>query len=809
MKKYIQTLIAVCIGYQCIGQVASTIDYSYDSTTQTLTVTQSPTPDAGGSVVNLNNPIGSFGEVANVVYKDMYMAVTETGIYMSPNGTNISTTRLENTHLVIGKNDFAEFGGEYSLRDIVYIDDKSTVESRNPSIFGISNEMYISGNILHTIDYEVTQDPYTIDQSEFFNLENAVLDGVISISAIKPKQITTNIVGEIGILCHPGDLTDLTMSGIFNASTVDGANCTVYGVNAQSNVTMNMTGTMNVSSADNVAYGIKAKEFTGTSDLTGKFNISGESAIGITADKIAGVTVKDITVTATTGDAIAIQSAGDADITLAAGTNIKAVNDTGDGLAMKVGGKLTLTGSATIQGNIEATDLVIEKPIDLKFTSQDAYIKANLSGSQAGNFARDFYEIDPTSANALVGTYTKDKTGHYIEGSIADGSFDKDSLKGTFEQGTNGVLGWTITENTYIADNVAKTEKEKQIAKVFDSAKSVDNGGAKDQAVAALKANATQNLSSYDMSAAAKMAEEQTNTAEDIYLNNFFQTKYSWAKIRASRILQKYLPEKFQGDRFEVSVRSVNRFGTAGAESDTGEYDFTTYGAMANIESSYKSLLFGAGFGGWRSTTDYEPAGEAESTTIAVTGYIDWQITKNLDWYSQIYFGHGMNTLDAKTGGSTDWDSNLFGGFTAVRYSIQVSDSVSINPFVGLMLTYNMQDDVEDTANKATGEMDSFVNLKGVVGVEAIWQITHKWYVTGRALYAREFADTEYDMGLNIDGVGSTTIKAHEATEDVFMVGVGVGYSITENWNANIHYNAEMRTSELNHNLNFNIGYKF
>lgn len=809
MKKYIQTLIGVCIGCQCIGQVASTIDYSYDSTTQTLTVTQSPTPDAGGSVVNLNTSISSFGEVANVVYKNINATTpTNAGMYFSPNGTGVITTSLENAQITLQKLN-GNIGGEYCTRDIFYMDNKSIINANTFRIFGSSEELYLSGTINHKIDYPVIDNIYTILQSELINLEHGVIDGVINVSATKQKNPSSLLPGEIGVLYHPGDITNLTMSGTFNVSAVDGARCTVYGVNAQSNVTMNMTGTMNVSGADNVTYGIKAKEFTGTSDLTGKLNVSGESAIGITADKIAGVTVKDITVTATTGDAIAIQSAGDADITLAAGTNIKAVNDSGDGLAMKVGGKLTLTGSATIQGNIEATDLVIEKPIDLKFTSQDAYIKANLSGSQAGNFARDFYEIDPTSANALVGTYTKDKTGHYIEGSIADGSFNKDSLKGTFEQGTNGVLGWTITENTYIADNVAKTEKEKQIAKVFDSAKSVDNGGTKDQAVAALKANATQNLSSYDMSAAAKMAEEQTNTAEDIYLNNFFQTKYSWAKIRASRILQKYLPEKFQGDRFEVSVRSVNRFGTAGAESDTGEYDFTTYGAMANIESSYKSLFFGAGFGGWRTTTDYEPAGEAESTTIAATGYIDWQITKSLDWYSQVYFGHGMNTLDAKNGGSTDWDSNIFGGFTALRYSIQVSDSVSINPFIGLMLTYNMQDDVEDTGNKATGEMDSFINLKGVVGVEAIWQITNKWYVTGRALYAREFADTEYDMGININGVGSTTIKAHEATEDVFMVGVGVGYSITENWNANINYNAEMRTSELNHNLNFNIGYSF
>ena len=139
-----------------------------------------------------------------------------------------------------------------------------------------------------------------------------------------------------------------------------------------------------------------------------------------------------------------------------------------------------------------------------------------------------------------------------------------------------------------------------------------------------------------------------------------------------------------------MSVRSINRFGTAGAKHSSGDFDYQTYGVMVNADKKLGKLLIGGGVGGWFSKIDNDAAGKAESDIIAVTAYVDWNFYDQFDWFTEVYYGHAMNTLkrnDSAGEINTDWDGNAIGGFTAIRYTYNILDTVAINPFLGAMIT--------------------------------------------------------------------------------------------------------------------------
>ena len=107
--------------------------------------------------------------------------------------------------------------------------------------------------------------------------------------------------------------------------------------------------------------------------------------------------------------------------------------------------------------------------------------------------------------------------------------------------------------------------------------------------------------------------------------------------------------------------------------------------------------------------------------------------------------------------------------------------------------------------------MDSkdYTNVKGVVGVEGAWQPIEKLYISARVMYAYEFADNEYDMSFEMMGWGHSHYRAYETDRSSVVAGVGVNYQLTKSWNIGVNYNAEIRSSELNNNINASIGFRW
>ena len=562
-------------------------------------------------------------------------------------------------------------------------------------------------------------------------------------------------------------------------------------------------GNITVTATDGTAYGMKINGGC-AAILDGNINVTGATvASGITADYLRLYLLDGASISATTTGENA--------------TECSAIHVTDD-ISLAKGPNATETVNATFTGDVFATNMDIASGINLTVNGN---VYSNVSGEGANSFAKSFYKIDALDVGGLVGTHNPSATENQIQGTISDTAISGGNLTGSFTNGDTAsgtALSWEITENTYFQDQ-STTAKEKQIAKIVDSVAytgdSVTDTAnvAKKQTLAAAMA-AGLGMSALDMSTVAKTAYENAALAEYIYWDTFF---------RAGRLMDTWqgegdelnakLPKRFRNARmqsWEVSVRTISRFGTAGGESDGDEYDYNTYGGMAQIDKQLGDLLIGGGVGGWFSKTKDGAAGKADSDIIAVTLYADWNFGYNFDWFGEIYYGRAMNTLKKPgIGGdiSADWNANLIGGFTAIRYNWQVMDTVSIKPFAGVMLAYNMQDSLDADAAKVDAK--DYTNCKGVVGVEAAWQPIKNLYLSGRVMYGYEFADCKYDVSTEVLGWGKTSYTGYETSRSSIIAGVGVNYQFLTNWNVGVSYNAEFRSSKLNNNINASIGYKF
>lgn len=599
-----------------------------------------------------------------------------------------------------------------------------------------------------------------------------------------------------------GSITDLYIDNLSVS-----AGFAAYGVVARSfdNYASGLgyLGNITVTATEGTAYGMKIDGGC-QAILGGNINITGATvASGITASDLELGLLDGASITATTTGSTA--------------TECSAIHVTDDIILTK-GPNATEIVNATFTGDVFATNMDIASGINLTVNGN---VYSNVSGESANSFAKSFYKINALDVGGLVGTHNPSASEKQIQGTLSDTTISGGSLKGSFTNGdtTSGTaLSWKITENTYFQDQ-STTAKEKQIAKIVDSVAYTGDSAtdtanvAKKQTLAAAMA-AGLGMSALDMSTVAKTAYENAALAEDIYWDTFF---------RAGRLMDTWqgegdelnakLPKRFRNARmqsWEVSVRTINRFGTAGGESDGDEYDYNTYGGMAQVDKQLGDLLIGGGVGGWFSKTKDGAAGKADSDIIAVTLYADWNFGYDFDWFGEIYYGRAMNTLKKQgiSGDiSADWDANLIGGFTAIRYNWQVMDTVSIKPFAGVMLAYNMQDSLDADAAKVDAK--DYTNCKGVVGVEAAWQPIKNLYLSGRLMYGYEFADCKYDVSTEVLGWGKTSYTGYETSRSSIIAGIGVNYQFLTNWNVGVSYNAEFRSSKLNNNINASVGYKF
>ena len=599
-----------------------------------------------------------------------------------------------------------------------------------------------------------------------------------------------------------------------NIKVTAGLGSNAYGIVASDNTSGSVAscadmenlrvGNMNVSGgADTV--GVFAKSLKGTNTINA---LTATSANGIAT----GVYVEEATlaigrkITATGGNsAYGIYALSDLDMTLADGATITAVSNNQGGAAYAVYAqngdvKMHFEGQAQLNGGIRARTLYITGSSDVSALGD---IEANLAGASANAFAKNFYDIKALGIGGLVGVHTPVADSHRIFGTISDTSISDTSLGGRFIDGSaTTALSWEITSNTYLQD-LCTNERERAFAARADAIAYTGNALKDRTSVLTKNLLAASILSGYglavfDMSTAAKSAYETSALAEEIFRDTFF---------KAGRISDTWSPSE-DAAIWEIGVNSINRFGTSGGGED---FDYNTHGGSAQLDLKAGDFVVGGGLGGWYSKVRDGALGKTSSEIISATIYSDWNFAESFEFFAEINYARAFNTLD-KNGlfgfDRSDWESNLVGGFTALRYSHKLTEALSVKPFAGVMAVYNMQNDLS-MAGAADVNGKNYTNCKGLAGIEAALRATANLYVSARAVYAYEFADNKYDVDTVVTGLGGVSYTAYETSRSSVIAGFGANYQITPAWSAGINYNAEIRSSRLGNNINANLCLKF
>ena len=173
-----------------------------------------------------------------------------------------------------------------------------------------------------------------------------------------------------------------------------------------------------------------------------------------------------------------------------------------------------------------------------------------------------------------------------------------------------------------------------------------------------------------------------------------------------------------------------------------------------------------------------------------------------------------MNTAERRNildKSKAEWDSNLVGVFTGVRYAWKpfADREFYIKPTIGVNADFLMNPSFSEKsgAERMEFESDNYTSVKSLAGVEAAYNFENGFYLAGRMFYTHEFCDGRYDVNGTFGAI-PMRVKGWEMDRDAGVFGAGIGYNITEQWRVYADYAAEI-SGEIYHNVNAGIQFSF
>ena len=245
--------------------------FNYDPTTQTVVVSgdgpNSPqveitNPNYAGDPIPGTDPVEYYGDIANVVYKDIN-AVEGSGF----TGANLDNVeyRLENANLTTTSFE----GGMVFCR--VVIDETSTLTLWNSQL--LTDEIFNSGTIISKL--EATENYHNFDFGNYMFNNDYETYGIGMAGVLGG---TGNVIIEVdapnltnGIINCTGPITNLQITGVY---TVDASlsHSDTFGVRNLNSTTMSITGEINIDAPNSKATGVYSNALVGTNNYSSKWH---------------------------------------------------------------------------------------------------------------------------------------------------------------------------------------------------------------------------------------------------------------------------------------------------------------------------------------------------------------------------------------------------------------------------------------------------------------------------------------------------------------------------------------------------------
>lgn len=499
------------------------------------------------------------------------------------------------------------------------------------------------------------------------------------------------------------------------------------------------------------------------------------------------------------------------------------------GLEALESGKINVENEIVVADNnaIEAAYRVIEADKMISFegvnAGEDGVVlrAAKLTGTSAKDIVdalyKDAYGIGADGEESLT-KYTLVGDHGDIDGKIAadiseiaDKSLNDANLAGEYRNGEKGNVVFNVSKNSFF-ENRATSENEKAFAQVLDSAEYTGNDASDERAVAVKRNyyNLAQNggFASALPQAVSRAARMNMDLANIVHLDTINRTSATRDMINAyGKKLNEFgrTDSLVKGTSF-VTVRNINRFASYGGDSYASGSNDYIYGGLVNAEYLVNEDLFaGLGVGGFQAkSSGKDNSGKAETQSFALNLYGDYAFYDGFDWYFGATYAFGMNNTDRQRGAekaTSDWNSNLVGVFSGVRYTWKPFEdqSIAIKPLVGLNANFLLNPSYDEDAgglDKLSIEERDYSSFKTIVGVEAVKAFDFGLSVAARMFYTHEFADNSYNVGATLGDTyrtyGSFVYRGYEMDRDAGIFGVGLGYDINPDWRVYLDYAAEV-----------------
>lgn len=429
--------------------------------------------------------------------------------------------------------------------------------------------------------------------------------------------------------------------------------------------------------------------------------------------------------------------------------------------------------------------------------------------------------------HTLVGDHKDDGKIIAELGDDVDTAINVGHIKGSFYNNAENRVAFKIEKNSFFTDNV-RSENEKAFAQVLDSAEYTGNDASDERAVAVKRNyyNLAQNggFASALPQAVSRAARMNMDLANIVHLDTINRTSATRDMINAyGKKLNEFgrTDSLVKGTSF-VTVRNINRFASYGGDSYASGSNDYIYGGLVNAEYLVNEDLFaGLGVGGFQAkSSGKDNSGKAETQSFALNLYGDYAFYDGFDWYFGATYAFGMNNTDRQRGAekaTSDWNSNLVGVFSGVRYTWKPFEdqSIAIKPLVGLNANFLLNPSYDEDAgglDKLSIEERDYSSFKTIVGVEAVKAFDFGLSVAARMFYTHEFADNSYNVGATLGDTyrtyGSFVYRGYEMDRDAGIFGVGLGYDINPDWRVYLDYAAEV-SGDVYHNLNAGVQLKF
>lgn len=488
-------------------------------------------------------------------------------------------------------------------------------------------------------------------------------------------------------------------------------------------------------------------------------------------------------------------------------------------------GSATLTGSVSAGGNRLTINSVfgINSSAATVISAGSTRGRLGLRGTINNHYdnifgfsATDDSSGSLTAATALKGTH--DVVSNNISGMI-DG--DLDPFENTYitvkyvNVGSN--VGYEIEKNTYLAEAVATNEFEKALAKTYDDLEYIDGDDAANEAAVTKKRNFAAMVKSGTLGAILPQSVVHSvrmnmDLADIIHLDTLNRTSAAIDGLGA-----KSSGTEVSGGRFSgITVRNINRFATYGGDENMdGSSDYIS-GGLVNFEyTAGNTFLAGFGFGGFQAKSSGKGnCGKAETQSLAVNAYTDWRFFGNFDWYFGATYAFGMNKaerMNILNKSKADWNSNLIGVFTGVRYAWKpfADTGFYLKPTIGVNADFLMNPSFTEKSGeeRMSAESENYTSVKSLVGIEGTYAFSNGFYFTGRMFYTHEFCDDRYGVNAML-GSSFIRVRGWKMDRDAGVFGAGIGYSITEQWSVYADYAADV-SDKVRHNVNMGVTFKF